>query len=102
MDQSKIRDLRAKEFQIKNSTLQVSVNAFLVHTDKNLVLIDSGSANCFGPTMGRMVDIIRTAGYNPADVDTVLLTHMHPDHACGITLPNSEAAFPNAGLGGQG
>lgn len=96
MDQGKIRDLMAKEFQVKNTTLQVSVNAFLVHTDKNLVLIDSGSANCFGPTMGRMVDNIRTAGYNPADVDTVLLTHMHPDHACGITLPNGETAFPNA------
>ena len=96
LDQGKIRELMAKEFQIKNSTLQVSVNAFLVHTEKNLILIDSGSANCFGPTMGRMVDNIKAAGYNPADVDTVLLTHMHPDHACGITLPSGEAAFPNA------
>jgi glyoxylase-like metal-dependent hydrolase (beta-lactamase superfamily II) len=83
-------------FQAKNAAIQTAVNAFVVRTPSNLVLIDSGSSNCFGPTMGRMVDNLRAAGFKPEDVDTILLTHMHPDHACGITSPDGKAAFPNA------
>ena len=43
-----------------------------------------------------MVANIRAAGYDPADVDDVLLTHMHPDHACGVTSAEGVAVFPNA------
>ncbi|MBD2780348.1 MBL fold metallo-hydrolase [Xenorhabdus szentirmaii] len=32
--------------------VQPAVNAYLVNTKNGLVLIDSGSAKCFGPTMG--------------------------------------------------
>jgi len=96
MTQQQIQVHIAKLFQAKNSTVQTAVNAYLVHTKDNLVLIDSGSSDCFGPTVGRLVENIKLAGYNPADVDTVLLTHLHPDHACGITMPDGTPAFPNA------
>lgn len=96
MTQQQIQVHIAKLFQAKNSTVQTAVNAYLVHTKDNLVLIDSGSSDCFGPTVGRLVDNIKLAGYNPADIDTVLLTHLHPDHACGITTPEGKPAFPNA------
>jgi glyoxylase-like metal-dependent hydrolase (beta-lactamase superfamily II) len=43
-----------------------------------------------------MVDNIKAAGFKTEDFDTVLLTHMHPDHACGITAPDGTAVFPNA------
>lgn len=72
------------------------MNAFVVRIGSHLVLIDSGSADCFGPTMGRMLDNLKAAGFKPEDIDTVLLTHLHPDHACGITTPDGKAAFPNA------
>lgn len=96
MTQQQIQVHIAKLFQAKDSTVQTAVNAYLVHTGKNLVLIDSGSSDCFGPTVGRLLDNIKLAGYDPADIDTVLLTHLHPDHACGITTPDGKPAFPNA------
>lgn len=96
LTQTQIQSLIVREFQAKSGEVQTAVNAFLVQFKDKLVLIDSGSSDCFGPTMGRMVENIKAAGYNPADVNAVLLTHMHPDHACGVTNPDGTAAFPNA------
>lgn len=75
--------------------VQTAVNAFLVDNGKDLVLIDSGAASCFGPTTGNMLNNIRAAGYAPEAVKTVLLTHMHPDHICGL-VAEGKAVFPNA------
>lgn len=76
--------------------VQTAVNAFLVNTGQNLILVDAGAAQCFGPTMGVIGNNIRAAGYDMAQIDTVLLTHLHGDHACGITTTDGKAAFPNA------
>ncbi|CAN7516176.1 MBL fold metallo-hydrolase [Rhizobacter sp. LjRoot28] len=94
--QGEIQALIAREFQAKVQPIQTAVNAFLVQMGDKLILVDSGSSDCFGPTMGQMVKNIEAAGYKPADVQAVLLTHMHPDHACGVTNPDGTAAFPNA------
>lgn len=96
MSQEEIHQYIFNEYQKASPLVQTAVNAFLVDDGKSLVLVDSGSSDCFGPTMGRMVDNIRASGYAPEEVDEVLLTHMHPDHACGISLPNGSAAFANA------
>ncbi|MFC3291526.1 MBL fold metallo-hydrolase [Modicisalibacter luteus] len=96
MSQDKIQEHIFNEYQKASPLVQTAVNAFLVDDGEQLVLIDSGSSDCFGSTMGHMVDNIRAAGFEPEEVDTVLLTHMHPDHACGVTLPDGEPAFPNA------
>ncbi|MBM3617689.1 MAG: MBL fold metallo-hydrolase [Alphaproteobacteria bacterium] len=76
--------------------VQTAVNGFLVHTGKHLVLVDAGAATAFGPTLGALSENIRAAGYDPKDVDTVLLTHLHPDHASGLLSPDGKVLFPNA------
>jgi glyoxylase-like metal-dependent hydrolase (beta-lactamase superfamily II) len=96
LDKDQVQALIAREFQGRSGLVQTAVNAFIVETADRLILIDSGSSDCFGPTMGAMVSNIRAAGYDPAAFDTVLLTHMHPDHACGVATVSGEAAFPKA------
>jgi glyoxylase-like metal-dependent hydrolase (beta-lactamase superfamily II) len=96
MSQAEIHKHILNEYQKASPMVQTAVNAFLVRANDQLILIDSGSSDCFGPTMGRMVDNIRAAGFAPEEISAVLLTHMHPDHACGVTLPDGKAAFPNA------
>jgi glyoxylase-like metal-dependent hydrolase (beta-lactamase superfamily II) len=73
-----------------------SVNAFLVNTGDHLILIDAGTAQCFGPTLGLLPGNLRAAGYKPEDVDTVLLTHMHGDHVCGLVTADGKPVYPNA------
>jgi glyoxylase-like metal-dependent hydrolase (beta-lactamase superfamily II) len=79
--------------------LVFSVNCFLVRSRDRLALIDTGSGNYLGPTTGGLVANMIEAGVTPADVDTVLLTHIHPDHSSGLTDNTSGTRnFPNAEL----
>lgn len=91
-----IQTLLRNMFLSTERPMQTAVNAYLVHTGQHLVLIDAGAAACFGPTLGKVRENIGAAGYRPEDIDTVLLTHLHADHACGLRDSSGAAAFPNA------
>lgn len=75
--------------------VETSVNGFLVNTGSKLVLIDTGAANLFGPTLGNLVANLKAAGYDPSQVDEIYITHMHPDHVGGL-MAGDKLAFPNA------
>lgn len=91
-----IQNLLARMFLATTKGVQTAVNAYLINTGLNLILVDAGAAKCFGPTLGSIADNIRAAGYETTQVDTVLLTHLHGDHACGLATVDGKAAFPNA------
>lgn len=86
-------DLLARSFQ--NDALPTSVNAYLINTGDRLVLVDTGAAKLFGPTLGHLLENLAASGYRPDQVDTILITHMHPDHIGGLVI-EGRAAFPNA------
>lgn len=88
--------LLARMFLDSTLGMQTAVNGYLINTGKNLVLVDTGAAKCFSPDLGSLTRNIRAAGYKLAEVDTVLLTHLHPDHVCGLVQSNGKIAFPNA------
>jgi glyoxylase-like metal-dependent hydrolase (beta-lactamase superfamily II) len=75
--------------------VETSVSAYLVNTGPKLVLIDAGSGTMFGPTLGKLAANLRAAGYDPAQVDEILVTHLHGDHAGGL-VTGEVAVFPNA------
>ncbi|WP_382321673.1 MBL fold metallo-hydrolase [Hydrogenophaga sp. UC242_53] len=75
--------------------VETSVNAYLINTGNQLVLVDTGAAGLFGPTLGKLLGNLKAAGYQPDQVDAVIVTHMHPDHVGGL-LAGDQRAFPNA------
>jgi glyoxylase-like metal-dependent hydrolase (beta-lactamase superfamily II) len=76
---------------------RTSVNCFAVHSGGRLALVDTGSGNYLAPTAGKLQENLAAAGIDAAAIDTVLLTHMHPDHSAGLTDPASgQRLFPNA------
>lgn len=75
--------------------VQGSINAFLINTGTKLILIDAGAGVLYGDCCGHLLANLRAAGYQPEQVDEVLLTHLHKDHVGGIAL-DGKMAFPNA------
>jgi glyoxylase-like metal-dependent hydrolase (beta-lactamase superfamily II) len=60
------------------------------------VLIDVGSGDTLGPETGWLAANLAAAHTEPADIDHVLLTHLHPDHAGGLISPDGQPVFPRA------
>jgi glyoxylase-like metal-dependent hydrolase (beta-lactamase superfamily II) len=78
---------------------RTSVNCFAVYSAGRLALIETGSGNYLQPTAGKLRANLAAAGIDPAEIERVLLTHMHPDHSAGLTDPASgRPVFPNAEL----
>ncbi|WP_374666690.1 MBL fold metallo-hydrolase [Acinetobacter sp.] len=95
ISQDKVHEILKKYHADKAQGVQTSINAFLVNNGKSLTLVDSGAASCFGAHLGSVLSNLKASGYKPEQVDTILLTHLHPDHVCGISK-NGAANFPNA------
>jgi glyoxylase-like metal-dependent hydrolase (beta-lactamase superfamily II) len=90
------RQILAESFRPARRT---AVNAFLVYSAGRLALIETGSGNYLQPTAGKVMANIKAAGVDPADIEAVLLTHMHPDHSAGLTdMATGARNFPNAEL----
>jgi len=75
--------------------VETSVNGFLINTGTKLVLVDTGAAGLFGPTLGNLAANLKAAGYTPDQVDEIYITHMHPDHVGGL-MAGDKMVFPNA------
>ncbi|HEY6383062.1 MAG TPA: MBL fold metallo-hydrolase [Pseudolabrys sp.] len=78
------------------NVLPISFTALLVNTGSKLVLIDTGTAGQVADTAGSMLENLRTAGIDPRAVDTILISHFHPDHIDGIKTKDGAKVFPNA------
>jgi glyoxylase-like metal-dependent hydrolase (beta-lactamase superfamily II) len=84
---------------LSDKAVPTFVNAYLVNTGDRLVLVDTGTGPTqgFGPNLGRLAKNLAAAGVDPASVDLVVATHLHPDHVGGLS-PANAPAFPNAEL----
>jgi len=76
---------------------RTAVNAFLIRNGDRVALVDTGCGKA-KPTVGFAAPNLAAAGIAPGQVDTLLMTHLHPDHWGGLTTPDGEPAFPAAEL----
>jgi glyoxylase-like metal-dependent hydrolase (beta-lactamase superfamily II) len=74
------------------------INAYLVETGDRTVLIDGGAPAAFAPTVGKLLETLAAAEVAPETVDTILLTHLHPDHVGQLIDAAGAVTFPNAEL----
>jgi glyoxylase-like metal-dependent hydrolase (beta-lactamase superfamily II) len=77
---------------------RIAVNAFAIYSGDRLALIETGSGSSMGPTLGWLPQNLSLAAIDPAQIDTILLTHVHPDHSNGLVGDAGEINFPAAEL----
>ncbi len=85
-----------KEAFLPPETMQIPFTALVVNTGAKLILIDTGTAGLVAPTAGVLLANMAAAGIDPKAIDTVLISHMHPDHINGIRSKDGAVNFPNA------
>ena len=74
-----------------------AVNAFLIEIGDRKILIDAGTGEIFGPTLGKLPSVMSALGIDPASIDTVVFTHLHGDHIGGTVSPAGNP-YVNASL----
>ncbi len=67
----------------------------VIDTGEHRVLVDTG-ADGLGPNTGRVLQNLKSEDIEPDDIDTVILTHGHPDHIGGNTDSEGKLVFPKA------
>ncbi|PTW99981.1 MBL fold metallo-hydrolase [Pararhodobacter aggregans] len=78
--------------------INLDVNAYLLEIGTQKLLIDTGTRDLYGPTLGRLPDQLAAIGVSADHIDKVVLTHMHNDHTGGLTSATGSAVFTNAEL----
>lgn len=74
----------------------ITFTTLIIETGQHTVAIDAGAAGFFGDTAGHLPAGMAAAGIDPAKVDVVLLSHLHPDHITGLRTASGDLLFPNA------
>jgi glyoxylase-like metal-dependent hydrolase (beta-lactamase superfamily II) len=75
----------------------IHINCYLVRGRDRTILIDAGAGG-FKQWGGKLQANLALAGVRPSEIDTILLTHAHPDHVGGLIDASGEIAFPDAEL----
>jgi glyoxylase-like metal-dependent hydrolase (beta-lactamase superfamily II) len=75
---------------------RISVNCYLIRVNGKIAIVDTGSGDTMGPTLGMLKKLLGVLGINSDEVDVVLLTHLHPDHSNGLSDLKGNRLFPKA------
>jgi glyoxylase-like metal-dependent hydrolase (beta-lactamase superfamily II) len=67
----------------------------LLETGGRVILVDAGAGEA-SRTAGAIIARLEMQGIRPKNVDTVLVTHAHPEHIGGAVDARGRPAFPNA------
>src|ERR1700712_1113903 len=86
-------------FKDRPASLFIHVNPFLIKTDTDLMVFDTGLG--YKDTRDELFlhQHIRNAGFEPGDVTLVLMSHLHYDHSGGLVIERNgklEPSFPKA------
>lgn len=94
------------QVELEDGRVPFSVNCLLVRVGDRRILLDTGTGRDepvlmerYGGHTGRLVENLGALGVQPAEIDTVVVSHAHGDHVGGATVPDGERrvpTFPNA------
>lgn len=78
-----------------NEPGDIHINSYLIRGRGRIILVDAGAGSP-NNMEGKLNANLAVAGVSPDDVDTVLLTHCHPDHIGGLLDSEKQPVFKRA------
>ena len=81
---------------LPTSYIDIPFTPFMVVAGRRRILMDTGLGEFGGATTGKLLENLRAAGFQPGDIDTVLITHYHGDHIGGLRNRAGEFVFSRA------
>jgi glyoxylase-like metal-dependent hydrolase (beta-lactamase superfamily II) len=89
-----------REHHLESEKIPSPFTCLFIDTGKNRILVDTGAGKGvhpqIGPYEGRLLRNLQSEGIKVEDIDTVILTHGHPDHIGGIVDESGRSVFNNA------
>ena len=85
-----------QEAFLPSDALPITFTTLVLNRNGRLTLIDTGNGDSGAPTSGHWMRNFRAAGFEPAQVETVVISHFHGDHINGLRLKDGTAVFPKA------
>jgi glyoxylase-like metal-dependent hydrolase (beta-lactamase superfamily II) len=89
--------------KLPTSFIPIPISALVVNINGKLTLCDAGGGGqvqAFNPqsvfVSGRMMANMKAAGIDPRRIETILISHFHPDHIFGLLSSANAPLFPNA------
>jgi glyoxylase-like metal-dependent hydrolase (beta-lactamase superfamily II) len=84
--------------QRSSGSLLVEIQPFAVITSKDILLLDTGLGFSNKEKQMQIHNNLAKEGIDSSDISKVLLTHLHKDHAGGVSenADHSKLSFPNA------
>jgi glyoxylase-like metal-dependent hydrolase (beta-lactamase superfamily II) len=104
IDQSKVFvpfDVQKDNLQERpKGSLLVEIQPFLIVTNQDVILLDTGLGFSING-VAQLYENLALHGFSSHDITKVLMSHLHRDHAGGLTIKDSyhstwHLAFPNA------
>jgi glyoxylase-like metal-dependent hydrolase (beta-lactamase superfamily II) len=98
-----IKNVKLEDFKTflanANMSTEKLTNNFsniIVDDGKTKVMFDTLTGGNLAPTTGKLTENLKAAGIDPASINTILISHFHPDHIGGLSPKDGLAKFENA------
>ena len=82
---------------LTDAFLTLPFTVSVIKQGDEVILCDAGTGGQVVPTAGKFLDSFKAAGFDPAKVSKILISHCHPDHIFGLMEKDTNApVYPNA------
>jgi len=87
-----------------DNCIKMELNSLLIKTKDTNIIVDCGIGDyitdrqrkIYKPSKSTLIEELQSVGLDKNDINLVILTHLHFDHAGGILATEGEFTFPNA------
>jgi glyoxylase-like metal-dependent hydrolase (beta-lactamase superfamily II) len=86
-------DQAAQEAFMPQGQIVIPITTLVLNQGGRITLLDTSRGNA---PNGNWMANFRAAGFDPAQVNTIIISHFHGDHIGGIRGQDGAATFPNA------